>query len=105
MTAISSRVTSVASMLERRTRKSPGSRGDLTDEISEANPFMLRAAAVPLDAVMAEMDAGEDHFAVAAIDQSADFVEDVRDWAAGKMGADLRDDAEAAIQAGSRLAL
>ncbi len=59
---------------------------------------MLWAAAVPFDAVMAQMDAGENHFAIAGVDEPADFVENVLDRPAGKMRPHFGDDAEAATQ-------
>ncbi len=98
MTAISSRVTSVASMLERRTRKSPGAgrcaRRDLPGEPIHA----LVGPAVPLDAIVAEVNAGENHFAVAGCDESLDFVQDMLNWPAAEMGAHLGNDAEGAVQ-------
>src|SRR5262249_16037674 len=48
--------------------------------------------------VMAKVNSGEDHFAITAIDEAADFVENMCDRAAGEMRADMGDDAEAAVE-------
>ena len=54
-----------------------GQFGDLLHEIGKPDPFVLRPAAVPFDAVVAQMNAGENQFAIAAVDEPADFVENV----------------------------
>ena len=98
ITSISSRVTSVASMLESRTRKSPGSSAICRTRCDSRIQLVLRRVPVPIDAVVAEVDAGEHDFAVAAVDEPADFVEDVLDRPAGELRPHVGDDAEAAAQ-------
>ena len=86
-------------MLESRTRKSPGSSAMRRTRCESRDPVVSSARlAVPIDAVVAQVNAGEHDFAIAAIDQPADFVDDVLDRPAGKMRPHVRDDAEAAAQ-------
>ena len=72
-------------MLESRTRKSPGSSAIRRTRCDSRIQSLLRRVAIPIDAVVAQVNAGEHDFAVAAIDQPADFVEDVLDRPAGEV--------------------
>ncbi len=58
----------------------------------------LRSPAVPFHTIVAQMDASENQFAIAGIDEPADFVQNVLDRPAGKMRPHFGDDAKAAIQ-------
>ena len=79
--------------------------GDLANQVREPNPLTFALAsrhvsklAIPIDAVVAEVNAGEHDFAVAAIHEPADFVEDVLDRPAGEVRPHVRNNAEAAPQ-------
>ena len=95
-------------MLESRMRKSPGSSASRRTRWESRIQSLFGAAgsddpirqslAIPIDAVVAQVDAGEHDFAIAAIDQPADFVEDVLHRPAGEMRPHVRNDAEAAAQ-------
>src|SRR5262249_46476518 len=78
--------------------KVAGEFGDALDEICQADPFLFWAAAVPLDAIVAEMDAGENHFAIAGGNEALHFVQNVLNGAAAEMGPHLRNDAEGAVK-------
>ena len=68
-------------------RKSPGKRDQPLEQVRQPQPVGLRPAAVPLDAVMAQVDAGQHDLAIAVVDQPAHFVEDVLDRPAGQVRA------------------
>ena len=65
-----------------------GQLGNLPHQVREATSSLRPSAqlAVPLDAVVAQVDAGEHDLAIAAVDEPADFVEDVRHRPAGSCG-------------------
>ena len=85
-------------MLESRTRKSPGSSAIRRTRCDSRIQSALRRVPIPIDAVVAQVDAGEHDFAIAAVDQPANFVEDVLDRPAGELRPHVRNDAEAAAQ-------
>ena len=85
ITAISSRVTSVASMLLSRMRNSPGRRARRSQQVRQPQPIGLGPLAAPFDAVMAQVDAGQHDFAIAVVDQPPHFVENVLGRPAGQV--------------------
>ena len=97
-TSINSRVTSVASMLESRTRKSPGSSASRAHQMRQPHPILLRRVAIPLDAIVPEMNSREHDFAVAVVHQPPHFVDNVLDRPARQLRPHVRNDAEAAPQ-------
>src|SRR5947199_2753479 len=64
----------------------------------EPDPFFFRCPAIPIDSVMAQVDSGEDNFAVTAIDQSTYLSKDVLHRPARELRPHVRDDTEAAAQ-------
>ena len=73
--------------------------GDSTHEVRQPNPTRPSAQLpVPIDAVVAQVNAGQHDFAIAAVDQPADFVENVLDRPARQLRPHVRNDAEAAAQ-------
>ncbi len=78
--------------------KIAGQLGDAPHEMRQPRPLLLRPAAVPVDAVMAQVNAGEHDFAIAVVDQPPHFVDDVLQRPAGELRPHVGDDAEAAPQ-------
>ena len=66
-------------------RNSPGKRDQPLEQVRQPQPLGFGRVAAPLDAVVAQVNAGQHDFAIAVVDQPADFVDDVLDRPAGQV--------------------
>src|SRR5690606_37544082 len=67
-------------------------------QVGQSCPLRLGATPVPLNAVMTQVNTGQDDLAMAGGDEALDLGDDVFHRPAGKIRADARDDAIAALE-------
>ena len=73
-----------------------GQLAELSNQIRQPRPFFARFVAIPIDAVMPQMNPGQNDFAMARFGQTADFIDDVFERPRRQFGSHVGDDAVAA---------
>src|SRR5207244_2736596 len=67
-------------------------------QMPQACPLRTRSTVAEIDAVVAQVDAGQHNFLMARCDQTRYFLDDLADGTTANDGTNLRDDAEAAME-------
>ena len=79
-------------------REISGQSDDLPQEIRQSQPLCFGKSTIPLDAIVAQVNAGQNDLSMTMVDQPMDLFHDVIRRATRRVGANMRNNAKAASQ-------